>query len=195
MKYPVFIALLLCSATVFAQSDSLKNEWAFPERYRMISLNATPLLTQLIPFNRTNPLQSGPFNVEFNRFKGKRAFHTSLGVFVVSDGNFDVVNNANFNFRMGSTKRKEFSERWTFYHGWDFYFSLGNLNLIGDNASDRAVIGVGPRWSIAYRIKPPFSISIETALILGLDINNGVPNLEFIPPVALNMNFNLPRTF
>ncbi|MBK8563892.1 MAG: hypothetical protein IPN76_11255 [Saprospiraceae bacterium] len=195
MKYPVFIAFLVCTAPLFAQTDTIKEVWDYPERYRLVSINTTPLLTQLIPFNRSNPLQSGPYNVEFNRFNGNRAFHTSIGVFIVSDGVFDVVENANFNFRIGGTRMKEFSERWTFYRGWDFYFSLGNFNLIGETSTERAVMGMGPRWSIAYRIKPPFSISIETALVIGLDVNAGVPNFQFIPPVALNMNFVLPRSF
>jgi hypothetical protein len=195
MKYPAIIALLLCSFSLLAQTDSEKEDWTYPERYRMVSINTTPLLVQLIPFNRTNPLQSGPYNVEFNRFNGNKAFHTSIGVFAISDGSFDIVDNANFNFRMGGTRMKEFSERWTFYRGWDFYFSVGNFNLIGENSNQRAVLGMGPRWSIAYRIKPPFSISIETALVIGLDVNAGVPNIQFIPPVALNMNFVLPRSF
>ncbi len=196
MKYFTIISLLLFShAALFAQNDTLKEDWNYPERYRMISINTTPLLTQLIPFNRTNPLQSGPYNVEFNRFYGNRAFHTSIGVFVVSDGSFDIEDNANFNFRIGGTRMKEFGERWTFYRGWDFYLSVGNFNLIGDNSNEKAILGMGPRWGIAYRIKPQFSISIETALVFGVDLNAGVPNFQFIPPVALNMNFVLPRSY
>ena len=162
----------------------------------MVSINTTPLLTQLIPFNRTNPLVSGPYNVEFHRYRGNlRALHWSLGVFIAEGGNFDLAENAHFNFRIGTEKRWEFSERWTFYRGWDGYLSFGSFNVIGETSNQTTIIGLGPRWCIEYRITQPISVSIESALVIGLNADFGAPDFRFIPPVAINMNLILPRSF
>jgi len=153
----------------------------------------TPLLTQLIPFNRTNPLVAGPYTVDFNRFNGQRAFHTSIGILLAEGEMFESVDNANFNIRMGTTLRKEFNERWVFYRGFDGYLAVGSFNLIGDNRTEAVVIGLGPRWCMEYRISPAVGLSVESALVLGIDTNTGTADFRFIPPVAVNLNFILPR--
>ena len=194
MRLVLLLIFFDCFSALHAQKADSSLDWKEGEKYRMVSINTTPLLAQLIPFNRTNPRLSGPFNVEFHKFNGNRSFHTSLGMFIVSDG-FEVQSDANFNFRIGGEKRKPLNEKWTIYNGWDVYLSAGNFNLIEENLSSDLpmVLAVGPRWSVGYNFIEQVSISVETALIIGLDLNDGIPHFRFIPPVAVNLNFVLPR--
>lgn len=197
MKYLlIFFACSFGTIGVMAQDVDTLTSWEYPEIYRKVSINMTPLITQLIPFNRTNPMLSGPYNVEFHRFRGNRAFHTSLGVFLNDgEGIFDSDDNIHLNFRMGSERRRAFGEKWNFYRGWDAYLSVGGYNLIGDNNDDSAILGIGPRWCIEYRISRPVSVSIETALVLGYDTNIGSVDFQFIPPVSVNLSFAMPRAY
>lgn len=190
MKHLLLFAFSLNLAFCVAQDEGVEPEL---ERYKIISINTTPLITQLIPFNRTNPQISGPYNVEFHRFRGSRAFHTSLGMFLASDDNFNTADNVHFNFRIGGEKRRDFFEKWSYYSGWDFYLSAGSFNLISDKSTETAVLGAGPRWSVGYNFNQTVSLSIETALVLGLDLDLGSIDFEFIPPIAINLNFTLPR--
>lgn len=193
MRLFFLIALTFSLAAANAQEVVSKKDWSLPEKYKMVSINTTPLLVQLIPFNRSSPLVTGPYNVEFHRFNGNKSFHTSLGMFIASEDGFDSTDGVHFNFRIGGEKRRALSDRWAFYTGWDFYISTGNFNLLGTDSNDSIVLGLGPRWSAGYSISKHVSVSIETALVLGWDIGFATPTFVFLPPVALNLNFVLPK--
>lgn len=195
MKIFAFILPLLFVLKLNAQDAETNKDWSYPEKFRLVGINMSPLLVQLIPFNKTNPTLVGPYFVDFNRFKGQRSFHTSFGFLISTDNNFDFLDNANLNFRIGTSRQRIISDRWNFYSGFDFYLALGSFNLIGDNRNDASVIGLGPKWQVEYRINKFISTSVETAMVLGADLTFGDPELRFLPPVALNLNMVLPRKF
>ncbi|RME00590.1 MAG: hypothetical protein D6816_13445 [Bacteroidetes bacterium] len=194
MRYLTAIVFFLAAQCAFGQRPEFKQKYLVPENYRMIGVNASPLLVQLVPFNKSNPLTTGPFNVTFHRFVGTRAFHTALGFNIPSEGEDTDFENIHLNFRMGITKRKPLGGRWTYFSGFDLYFSAGGLNLRADpNDDEKAIAALGPRWAIGYAIEERLLLSIETAAVLGFDLEFGIPEFRFIPPVALSLNFILPR--
>ena len=195
MKYLIILFLSCTSIAAFGQKEKNESDWDLPYRYKMVSINTTPLLVQLIPFNRTNPLLTGPYNAEFHVFNGERALHASLGFFVTTQAIDNEDDELHFNFRIGMEKRRWTRDRWSFLSGWDVYFSAGGLNLLGESDNqDVALAGYGRRWSVEYAIQPQVRISIETAMVIGLELEFGEPNFVFIPPVAVNLNFIIPKS-
>lgn len=194
MRYLTVFLFILASHCAYAQRPEFKQTYLVPENYRMIGVNTSPLLVQLVPFNKSNPLTTGPFNVTFHRFLGTRAFHTALGFNVPSEGEDTDFENIHFNFRLGISKRKPLGGRWTYFSGFDVYFSAGGLNLRKDpNDDQKVILAIGPRWSIGYAIEERLLLSIESAAFFGFDLDFGTPEFRFIPPVALSLNFILPR--
>ncbi len=194
MKRSILLFLMLPAFFLSAQTEGGEDRWELPYHYKKVGINVMPLLVQLIPFNRSNPIVTGPYSVEFNRYMGRRSFHTSLGMFMVPNVDFEDTDDFHFNFRIGTEKTRSISGRWSHFTGWDAYFSAGDLNIVGQKQNfDSAAIGIGPRWGIMFAIQKQVTISVETALLLGLDVNESLPNFTFIPPVGVNLNFIIPK--
>ena len=70
--------------------------------------------------------------------------------------------------------------------------SLGDLNVPGSKDNDGAAFGFGPFWGVDYGLSSHVSLSIETALFVGVEVETGF-KFEFIPPVALYLNYQIPR--
>jgi len=179
----------------FAQDDSridLPNapKYILPERYKMIGLNMTPLLTQLIPFNRSNPTVAGPYMMSFRSYRDNNAFRFGLG----SNLSNETLNNrtATFNMRMGWEKKKSFYQNWSYSFGLDFFISGGGFNLSNAANTETGVFGTGIVWGIEYFLNPKISLNVETAFYLGAGGNDG-PTILFIPPVGLTLNFLVPK--
>lgn len=186
------IFLLCCGAR--AQDDRSPTE--APARFRVFGLNSTPLLTQLIPFNRSNPRVTGPYHVTFRYYKRTRkgnynGFRWALGV-DLSDVEDEGIQSF-FNFRIGWEKQRRLHPKWNFSSGADIMLVGGDLNIPGDKETDAGALGLGPVWGIEYNVSPQFSLSIETALFLGVqfDFFSSI-KFEFIPPVALYANYKIP---
>lgn len=196
MKYFTIFFFSCVAVGLWAQEvENNGGEWDYPYSYRMVSINTSPLLVQMIPFNRSNPLLTGPYNAEFHSFHGEKALHVSLGFFLNAEAADNDDEELHFNFRIGMEKRRWTRDRWSFLSGWDLYFSAGGLNVVGDaGRQDIVVAGYGRRWSMEYALHPQVRLSIETAMLLGLELEFGEPNFVFIPPVALNLNFIIPRS-
>lgn len=179
----------------FSQDDSiveLSNEpkYELPERYKMIGLNMTPLLTQLIPFNRSNPLVAGPYMMTYRSYRDNNAFRFGLGANLTNES----FNNstATFNMRMGWEKKKSFYESWSYSFGLDFFISGGGFNLSNASNNESGVFGTGVVWGIEYFVNPKVSLNVETAFYLGAGGDDG-PTILFIPPVGLTLNFLVPK--
>lgn len=175
----------------FAQTDST-DFYDLPRKYRIVGMNTTPLLTQLIPFNRTNPRLSGPYSMTYRAFTGRNAFRFGLGMSLSDD---DFINRTiNLNVRFGWQRKKSFYQRWSYGFGLDFFIVAGGFNTLGSqrNFDDDAGFGLGPVWEMEYAINKRVRASIESALFLGGGFDDGAV-FTFIPPVAVYLNFVIPK--
>src|SRR5690349_4874821 len=105
----VWLVVLLCFAVSTAGAQSAKRDSinATYSRRNVVSLNMTPLLTQLVPFNRADPNEAGPFLVRFKRYGtvGTSAFRFSMGIHVREvDG--DEPDDLQLNIAVGWEKRR-----------------------------------------------------------------------------------------
>lgn len=193
MPKKLFLLTLLAFLTseiLVAQtrSDSLSR----PEQVgfrKNVGLNMTPLVTQLIPLNRSNPREAGPYLIHFKAYgpRNRYAFRFSAGFHLVPDGNGDL-DDPQLNIAMGWEKRRSLGGRWAYTRGFDFVILGGDLNVPGNNQSqENGFLGGGPVWGIEYFIQPRISIGTEASLIMGLVPDFGFA-IDFIPPVGLFLN-------
>lgn len=161
--------------------------------YKVMGFNGTPLLVQLIPFNRSDPRVVGPYYVNWrsyvlrnNKLKG---FKISMGV-DLSDANNEAIQ-AFFNFRLGFEGYRRLGPRWGYTRGFNGFFSAGDFNTPGSKQGDETFLGFGPHWGVDFFVSPKVSLSLETALVFGT--TDFGAKFEFIPPVALNLNFWSPK--
>ena len=178
-----------------SQDSLLYQKLTKVEGYRIVGLNMTPLLVQLIPFNRSNPSVTGPFYVSTKKYKKSNVgFRFGIGLDIDPAGD-EEGEEAFFNLRIGWEKRKAFSQRWAYYGGFDFMFIGGDLNILGAKSEETGAFGVAPVWGIEYALTEHIYLSTETALFLGIDFGafDSVPRFEFIPPVSLFLNFKVPH--
>lgn len=193
-----FGVMLMCFNVGFSQDEEvqdlpeLSNEPLFelPERYKMIGLNMTPLLTQLVPFNRSNPNVAGPYMMTYRSYRQNNAFRFGLGANISEDAIDN--NNASFNMRMGWERKKSFYENWSYSFGFDFFISGGGFNLVNGGNGNDASFGGGLVWGIEYFLNPKISLNVESAFYFGAAVDEGA-NILFIPPVGLNLNFLIPK--
>ncbi|MCB0598394.1 MAG: hypothetical protein H6557_29350 [Lewinellaceae bacterium] len=185
-----FLFLWSLGASVSAQESAGQQ----PEgRYHSIGLNASPLLVQVAPFNRSNPKVLGPYFITYRVYTDKdRAFRLALGWDVDASLTADEAQN-HFNFRMGLERRRQIADRWSYSMAWDMAISGGDFNLPGEKDVETGFIGLGPTWGFEFFINRTVSLSTEVSLWLGLDTNEGIPRLQVVPPVALLLNVWRPR--
>ncbi len=175
----------------FAQTDST-DFYDLPRKYRVVGLNTTPLLAQLVPFNRTNPQLSGPYVMTYRSFTGRNAFRFGLGMNLSEvDSNNGTLN---LNMRFGWQRKKSFYERWSYGFGLDFFIVTGGFNTVGSQREfdEDGGFGLGPVWEMEYAINKRVRLSIESTLFLGGGFDTGAV-FTFIPPVALYLNFVIPK--
>lgn len=167
---------------------------ASPKPHRVIGLNMTPLLVQLIPFNRSNPRQTGPFHIALRKYtKGDKAYRFGLGLDVDPIGDEEATE-AFFNIRFGWQKQKVISGRWAYYGGLDLMLIGGDINIPQSKEEDSGAVGLAPIWGFEYALTEHIRLSTELALFLGIGIGDFdlLPKFEFIPPVSIFLNFKLP---
>lgn len=191
----MWMALTIASTPLAAQNtehDSLHSLSVTDWRFRkIVGFNTTPLLAQLIPFNRSNPREVGPYLMRFKRYKPNgRAFRFSMGI------NMNFTNDDNeigVNFGFGRERRRGFAQRWVYTRGFDFNILLGNINLPGQSTANGVILGCGPLWGLEYALAPHITVGTETALVMGLSLSDFGLNLSFqiIPPVALFVHYYL----
>jgi hypothetical protein len=183
---------LLCSTSLQAQSEA-EQRFLPTGAYKVMGFNTTPLLVQLIPFNRSDPRVVGPYYVNWRSYIQKedklKGFKVSFGIDLsdVSEESFQAF----VNVRLGFEGYRRISPRWGYTRGFSLMFSGGDFNTPGTKAGDDAFFGFGPHWGVDYFVSPKVSLSLETALVFGT--NSFGPTFEFIPPVALNLNFWSPK--
>lgn len=196
----VFAVLLLFAmdsrAQFYLTPDTAKTQVISPKRYneyfppaRITALNMSPLLTYLIPFNRSNPRLSGPIQARFRYArKGKAAFRMGLGVSILN--NVDGDDNNFLNMELGWEKRRNISKRWAYVRSTQLFFSAGRVNVPGSTLSEGQVPGIGLSWGmgVEYALAKGITLSTE-AMLLAPFLNDDGFNFEFLPPVGLFLNY------
>lgn len=190
MRYFFLLLFLLNVYFINAQDSSFYEDDDSQKRFKVIGINTTPLMTMLIPFNRADPRIAGPYTVTFRNYRGSRCFRYAIG-FDLSEVN-DNSDLPHFNFRLGYGHRKVFHERWAFDRGFDVFLVGGDINVPNAKETESLTIGVGPTWGIEYALNPAVSINIETSLLIGVSTDD-VLALQFIPPVGVFINMEMPR--
>lgn len=190
----LFVLLLLVAfATVVnaqSTSDTLKVNPGPKQFRKIVGLNLSPLVTQLIPFNRSDPKEAGPYLLRFKAYgpKGKSAFRFSMGIHIIPDGD-DNVDDPQLNLAFGWEKRRSISRRWSYTKGFDFMILAGDLNIPGNKSGeDFVAFAAGPVWGIEYFIERRISVGVEAALVLGFSPSSGTVVFDILPPVGLFLN-------
>ncbi len=191
----VFLFACLVLSSIHGQIDQEPSFYeTSPEPHRMIGMNMTPLLVQLIPFNRSNPKFTGPFYISARKYtKGDKAYRFGFGLDIDPNGDEEAIE-AFLNLRFGWQKQKVISGRWSYYGGLDAMLIGGDLNLPEDKPEETGALGFAPIWGFEYALTEHVRLSTELALFLGIGFGDfgGVPKFEFIPPVSIFLNFKLP---
>jgi hypothetical protein len=195
MKKQLLFGIFWLNSILFAQkpdSTVLINYFPNVGKERLMSMNMTPLVTQLVPFNRSNPLISGPYMVNFKRYTNNKAVRYGLGA------NFrflsDDLSAQNFNFHVGWERRRRISDRFAMIQGFDTFFSFGGFNFPGSNTTSNddffdefeGGLGFGPVWGFEYALNRNMSISTETAFHIPILSTLG---FFLMPPTAINLNY------
>ena len=146
---------ILSGTSLLAQTkaDSLSRPEQLGFR-KNVGLNMTPLVTQLIPLNRSNPNDAGPYLIHFKTFgpRNRYAFRFSAGFHIVPDANGDLED-PQLSISMGWEKRRSLGGRWSYTRGFDFVILGGDLNIPGTNqSSETAFLGGGPVWGLEYLV-------------------------------------------
>jgi len=192
MKLSFTVCLCLCffSAGLHGQSP-VDSTAAFKKvnYHRIVGLNMSPLVTQLIPFNRSNPREAGPFLLRFKHYgpRMKTAYRFSLGVHLTPGDDFDFED-PQLNFAIGWEKRRSITPRWAYTRGFDFMFLAGDLNIPGSGNSDNLTVGLGPMFGLEYFIDRRISIGCEAVLVVGLSPTAELIVVNILPPVGIFLN-------
>ncbi len=190
-QYFILSICLLCGfADVQAQSvrDSLRTPIAARYR-RVVGLNMTPLITKLVPFNRSNPNEAGPFLLRFKHYgpRNKTAFRFSMGMHISPDENGEI-NDPQFSVAIGWEKRRSISKHWGYTRGFDFMFLAGDLNIPGSTNSDNATLAIGPLWGMEYFFDQRMSLGVEATLAVGVSLSQETIVIDVLPPVGIFLN-------
>lgn len=199
MRYRCLLlwGLLVCTTSALpaqkAHTDSTHSLTVADWRFRkIVGFNMTPLVTQLIPFNRSSPRLAGPYLIRFKRYgaTGKRAFRFSLGLTTATPDDVDTKVGANLGF--GWEKRRGFARRWTYTRGFDIALLLGNNNLPDFTTTGNAILALGPLWGLEYTLAPRITLGTETSLLLGVNAAfEFLPVFQVVPPVGLFLHYYL----
>lgn len=159
------------------------------ERYTIVGMNMTTMLSRLAPFGNGIPL-SGPTALMMRRYKGNRAFRFGLGL--SASVNAETPNAA---IRIGTERRKQLPNNFAFIRGVDFLLAVGNFNTPGFRFGDEggAAIGADITFGLEYEFNQSVSIGTETILFGGIasDSNTNGLAVKLIPPIAIYLNLKL----
>lgn len=202
VKYLIFMYCCLSIHCLMAQdiafdpandSTQLKKKTKTP-REKTVAINMTPLLSMVLPFNKTNLSLIGPYNITFKNYRNNHGWRLGLGA---SMANVDNPTNNDLRVVIGAGYgwRKPIYKRWHYTFGIDAMVFWGSLG-VPNNTIDNSLFGVGiaPTWGIEYDIQDRVSLSTETALLVANTVadNSGFANeqliVTFIPPIALFLN-------
>lgn len=191
MKQSFILFCCLLFGLVDLPGQSVRDSLHTPNavRYRRIAgLNMTPLITKLVPFNRSSPNEAGPFLLRFKRYgqRNRSAFRLSMGVHLIPDASGEIAD-PQISLALGWERRRSLSRHWGFTKGFDFMFLGGDLNIPGVADTEDVTIGLGPLWGIEYFFDQRMSLGIEAVLVVGFS-SSEVVVVNILPPVGIFLN-------
>ena len=192
MKMTFFWAVILLPTILFCQKNDTLPYFEKTGRERVFQMNMSPLVTQIAPFNRSNPLVTGPYMVNFKKYNNNSALRFGLGANLrfLSEEPKDQV----FNMHIGWERRKRIGGRVAMNAGVDGFLSIGGFNFDGSQTSGNdsvfdtfeGGIGVGPVWGIEYAVTHNISLATETAFHIPIASTLG---FFLVPPTAIYVNY------
>lgn len=155
-------------------------------RYTLINMNMTTMISRLVPFGNGIPL-AGPTTLMLRRYRENRAFRLGIGLNASSDSE-----NISSLIRIGTERKRDLNEKFTFIRGVDFMFGVGSFNTPGFRfgSNDAVALGADLSFGLEYKLNKYISISTETLLFGGLTSDNFDSGLsvKIIPPIAIYLN-------
>lgn len=195
-----FLFFLSCQSNLLAQilvqnNDSTQQTKKRPPAEQTVSINMTPLLSMIVPFNKANPFVAGPYNIAFKSYRNNKGWRVGLGANI--DFN-DPNDDPNLNLRVGYEWQRAIAKRWYYTGGIDAMFFVGSLNLPGSNDNNGETgYGIASVWGIEYYLHDKISIATETSFFIALVNNSQLFNsgiqTGFIPPIGLFLNVKFNR--
>lgn len=158
-------------------------------RSTVVGMNMMTMVSRLVPFGNGIPI-SGPTSLMMRRYLGNRAFRLGIGLNASSDSE-----NINAIIRIGSERKRELNEKFTFIRGVDFIFGSGSFNTPGFSFGNSGSISLGAdlTFGLEYKFNKYVSVGTETLLfggILASDFDSGLA-VKIIPPIALYLNLKI----
>lgn len=159
------------------------------EKQKFIGFNSNLLLAQFVPFNQ-NKITATNASILLRRYNDRnRGFRAGFGLSLGG-------NNANqvLFLSIESDRRKALSKKWLYFQGFGAQFNIrspGFNTFQSASFEDEYFFGIGWHYGIEYRINPIFSVSVESSLRLGLDLDNGGAIFKIDPPINIMAHFNL----
>lgn len=157
-------------------------------RQKFIGFNTTPLLAQVVPFNRIDPTSTDVAIVARN-YWGKDGLKTGFGI-NINDNSTSTSPVQHITFMIGYDRRKQLATRVYYTKGVDFVLNIAEE--IGNNtASAESFVGLGFNWGFEYMMSEVVSVSSEATLRFGADPTIGGAVFRIIPPLAIKLNFKI----
>lgn len=187
-SFLLFILISLTHViTVEAYNDSIQE--FTPERQKYIGFNSNLLLAQFVPFNQ-NKITATNASILLRRYNPKnRGYRAGFGL-SLGDNNTDEV----LFLSVESDRRKTLTPKWLFFQGFGAQFNIrspGFNRFQSASFQDENFFGLGWHYGVEYKINPIFSMSIESSLRLGFDLDNANPVFKIDPPINIMAHFNL----
>ncbi|MDI1233965.1 MAG: hypothetical protein PSX81_06780 [bacterium] len=190
MKKEFFFTCLLwlSSATlVSACNDSLPEFTPVKQKY--IGFNSNLLLAQFVPFNQ-NKITATNASILLRRYNPKnRGFRAGFGLSLDGNNSDQVLF-----LSIESDRRKSLSTKWLYFQGFGAQLNIrspGFNRFRSASFEDEYFFGIGWHFGVEYKINPIFSLSVESSLRLGFDLDNGGPSFKIDPPINIMAHFNL----
>lgn len=180
MRVAIVCIIMLCSWGANSQENN-----KLSEQYSEYSINLTPMVLQVLPFQNSN-LRSGPFGFVYKHFNKGKGLKLALGADISSS--FEET--SYLNLALGFERKRELSAKYAWYQSYDLIFSGGSLNLPTSPAefSEEFFVGLGLGLGGEYRISEHIALGTESVLLFGISDIDGF-NLKTIPPIFFYLRF------
>ena len=190
MRYLNFLLLtigLTMGNTLHAFNDSLHSNDDTKKRY--IGFNSNLLLSQFVPFNQNKITATNASILSRWYNPQNRGYRAGFGL-SLGGGNSDQV----LYLSIETDRRKSISNKWQYFQGFGVQLNIvspGFQRFRSASFQDEYFFGFGWHYGVEYAVNPTFSLSIESSLRLGLDVDNGGVVFKIDPPINIMAHFNI----
>lgn len=187
---PICTLLLVVFSTVLqlaAHNDSIAE--TVPEKKRYIGFNSNLLLSQFVPFNQ-NKITATNASILSRWYNPQdRGFRAGFGLSLGGNNSQQVLF-----LSVESDRRKALNHKWQYFQGFGVQLNIvspGFQRFRSASFEDEYFFGFGWHYGVEYAVNPTFSLSIESSLRLGLDVDSGGLIFKIDPPLNIMAHFNI----